>query len=78
MAKPGEVLDAPSLGVQIEFLTTTAESGGELLEFDVVGRPRGFITTAHVHPGQRERHAVIEGRMRLTSGVSRARSAPAT
>ena len=31
MAKPGDVLDAPSLGVQIEFRRTTAESGGELL-----------------------------------------------
>ena len=65
MATPGEVLDAPSLGVQIEFRTTTAESGGELLEFDVVGRPRGFITTPHIHPAQRERHEVIEGSMRI-------------
>ena len=52
MAKPGEVLDAPSLGVQIEFRSTPEESGGSLLEFDVIGRPKGFITTAHVHPGQ--------------------------
>ncbi len=68
MAKPGEVLDAPSLGVQIEFRTTTEESGGSLLEFDVIGRPKGFITTAHVHPDQTERHEVIEGRMRMKSG----------
>jgi len=68
MAKPGEVLDAPSLGVQIEFRTTTEESGGALLEFDVVGRPKGFITTPHVHPGQRERHEVIEGSMRIKRG----------
>jgi quercetin dioxygenase-like cupin family protein/uncharacterized protein YndB with AHSA1/START domain len=68
MAKPGDVLDAPSLGVQIEFRTTTAQSGGELLEFDVVGRPKGFITTPHVHPAQRERHEVIEGGMRVRRG----------
>jgi quercetin dioxygenase-like cupin family protein/uncharacterized protein YndB with AHSA1/START domain len=67
MAKPGDVLDAPSLGVQIEFRRTTEETGGELLEFDVVGRPRGFITQAHVHPGQTERHEVIEGAMRIRS-----------
>jgi quercetin dioxygenase-like cupin family protein/uncharacterized protein YndB with AHSA1/START domain len=70
MAKPGETLDAPSLGVRIEFRRTTEETGGELLEFDVVGRPRGFITQAHVHPGQTERHEVIEGSMRIkTRGV---------
>jgi quercetin dioxygenase-like cupin family protein len=68
MAKPGDVLDAPSLGVGIEFRTTTEESGGALLEFDVVGRPKGFITQPHVHPGQRERHEVIEGSMRMRSG----------
>jgi quercetin dioxygenase-like cupin family protein len=68
MAKPGEVLDAPSVGVQIEFRRTTAETGGELLEFDVVGRPRGFITQAHVHPDQTERHEVIEGAMRIKTG----------
>ena len=69
MAKPGDVLDAPSLGVQIEFRRTTAESGGELLEFDVVGRPKGFITTPHVHPSQRERHEVMEGSMRIKRGA---------
>jgi quercetin dioxygenase-like cupin family protein len=70
MAKPGDVLDAPSLGVRIEFRRTTEESGGALLEFDVVGRPKGFITQRHVHPGQRERHEVIEGAMRIkTRGV---------
>jgi quercetin dioxygenase-like cupin family protein len=70
MAKPGQVLEAPSLGVKIEFRRTTEETGGELLEFDVVGPPRGFITQAHVHPGQTERQEVIEGRMRMkTRGV---------
>jgi quercetin dioxygenase-like cupin family protein/uncharacterized protein YndB with AHSA1/START domain len=68
MAKPGDVLDAPSLGVQIEFRTTTEQSGGALLEFDVIGRPKGFITQPHVHPAQTERHEVIEGSMRIKAG----------
>ena len=72
MAKPGDVMEAPSLGVSIEFRRTTEETGGELLEFDVVGRPRGFITQTHVHPAQTERHEVIEGRMRVKlDGTSR-------
>jgi quercetin dioxygenase-like cupin family protein/uncharacterized protein YndB with AHSA1/START domain len=70
MAKPGDVLEAPKLGVRVEFRKTAAETGGELLEFDVVGRPRGFIAQAHVHPGQSERHEVIEGAMRIKLGGS--------
>jgi mannose-6-phosphate isomerase-like protein (cupin superfamily) len=63
MVKPGDVLEAPKLGVRIEFRVTAAESGGELTEFDVIGRPRGFIVQPHVHHGQSERHEVIEGSM---------------
>jgi quercetin dioxygenase-like cupin family protein len=69
MARPGEVLDVPTLGVRIEFRITTEESGGEFVEFDLVGRPRGFITVPHVHPEQSERHEVIEGRFRVRTGA---------
>ena len=68
MAKPGDVLEIPSLGVRIEFRTTAEESGGELLELEIAGRPRGFITQAHVHPEQDEWHEVIEGRLRVKVG----------
>ena len=61
-----KMLDVPSLGVRIDIRRATAE----LLEFDVVGRARGFIAQAHVHPGQSERHEVIEGTMRLKTGGS--------
>jgi mannose-6-phosphate isomerase-like protein (cupin superfamily) len=69
MAKPGDVMEIPILGIRIEFRTTTAESIGELLEFDLVGRPRGFITAAHVHPHQDEWHEVVEGRLRMKAGA---------
>jgi uncharacterized protein YndB with AHSA1/START domain/mannose-6-phosphate isomerase-like protein (cupin superfamily) len=68
MAKPGDVLDAHRLGVQVEIRRTSAETGGELVEFDVVGRARGFLTQSHVHAAQAERHEVIEGAMRLVVG----------
>lgn len=68
MAKPGDVIQAPSLGVSIEFRETTASTRGDHVEFDVVGKPRGFITQAHVHPSQTERHEVIDGRMRMKTG----------
>jgi len=69
MARSGEVLEAPTLGVRIEIRKTTEETGGELVEFDVIGRPKGIITTPHVHPNQAERHEVIEGSMRMKTGA---------
>ena len=68
MARPGEVLDVPAIGLTIEFRRTTAETGGELIEFDLVGRPSGFFTQPHVHPLQDERHEVIEGRFWMRTG----------
>jgi quercetin dioxygenase-like cupin family protein len=68
MARSGDVLDAPTLGVSIEFRRTTEETGGELVEFDLVGRPKGIITVPHVHPRQTERHEVIEGSFTMRTG----------
>jgi quercetin dioxygenase-like cupin family protein len=68
MATAGDVLEIPSIGVRVEFRTTSEQSGGEFLEFDFVGRPQGFITVPHVHPRQTERHEVIEGRFRIRTG----------
>src|SRR5918992_38006 len=65
MVKPGDVLEAAPLGVRLEIRRTAADTGGELVEFDVVGRARGFITQPHKHAKQAERHEVIEGAMRL-------------
>jgi mannose-6-phosphate isomerase-like protein (cupin superfamily)/uncharacterized protein YndB with AHSA1/START domain len=62
---PGTVLDITALGVQVEIRRTAAQTGGELIEFDVVGRARGFIAQAHVHARQVERHEVVSGSMRL-------------
>jgi mannose-6-phosphate isomerase-like protein (cupin superfamily)/uncharacterized protein YndB with AHSA1/START domain len=56
-----EVLEMPDLGVRVEI----RESTDELIEFDVVGRARGFIAAEHVHTHATERYEVIEGTMRL-------------
>ena len=42
------------------------------MEFDVVGRARGFLTRAHVHELQSERHEVISGSIRLVVDGRRA------
>lgn len=55
------VIDAPGLGLRFEI----REHRDELLEFDVAGRSRGFITQYHVHTIQSERFEVLEGTLRL-------------
>ena len=67
MIKPGDVLHAPNLGLRFEIRRTAAETGGELTEFDVVGRPRGFVAAAARAPRPPERFEVIEGSMTLTT-----------
>src|SRR3954449_9573860 len=65
MAKSGDVIEVPELGLRFEFRATAQETGGAYTEVDVIGRPKGFISSMHVHRGQTERHTVIEGAMRL-------------
>jgi uncharacterized protein YndB with AHSA1/START domain len=55
------VIDVPRLGIRFEI----RRSDAELLEFDVLGRSRGFITQYHVHTLQSEHFEVIEGTLRL-------------
>jgi mannose-6-phosphate isomerase-like protein (cupin superfamily)/uncharacterized protein YndB with AHSA1/START domain len=59
------VLDLAPLGVRVEILRTAAQTDGELLEADVVGRARGFLAQTHVHARQVERLEVLEGALEL-------------
>jgi quercetin dioxygenase-like cupin family protein/uncharacterized protein YndB with AHSA1/START domain len=68
MARQGDVLDMSPLGVRVEIRRTAAETGGELLEFDVVGNVRGFLAQPHVHTRQTERLEVIAGVLELRIG----------
>ena len=52
MANAGDVLEMEPLGCRVQLIRTAAETGGELVEFDVIGRPRGFLVQSHVHAGQ--------------------------
>ncbi len=65
MIESGSVLDVSELGVRLEIRQSSPESGGEVVEFDVVGRARGFLVGPHVHERQVERHEVISGSMRV-------------
>src|SRR5438067_1418528 len=66
MANTPESLEMDPFGMRVEFRSTGAETGGDLLELDVIGRPRGFLSQRHVHPSQVERLEVISGAMKVT------------
>jgi mannose-6-phosphate isomerase-like protein (cupin superfamily)/uncharacterized protein YndB with AHSA1/START domain len=65
MVKPGDVVEVPAIGLRFEFRETAESTGGEYVEVDVIGRPKGFIRAPHVHPGQTERHEVIAGALKV-------------
>jgi mannose-6-phosphate isomerase-like protein (cupin superfamily) len=65
MASAGDVLENPATGERIVFRRTAAETGGEALEYELRFRPQGFLVREHLHPGQSERHEVLEGRLGL-------------
>ena len=65
MAKSGDVLEMEPLGVRVTLLRTAEETNGELIEFEVSGRARGFLAQSHIHTAQTERLEVVEGVMRL-------------
>src|SRR4051812_15783025 len=65
MITTATVLETPALGVNFELRRTAADTNGELIEFDVVGRARGFLAVEHVHNHQSEHYEVIEGTMKL-------------
>jgi uncharacterized protein YndB with AHSA1/START domain/mannose-6-phosphate isomerase-like protein (cupin superfamily) len=68
MAKSGDLLEIPELGFSIKFLKTSAETGGEVLEYEVTGANRGFLRQEHVHADQTERFEPLTGSMKVVIG----------
>jgi quercetin dioxygenase-like cupin family protein len=69
MAYAGQTITNPVSGERIEFIRTAADTGGELLEFELELSPDGNVPGAHVHPEQEERFHVLEGTMKFRLGV---------
>lgn len=65
MTTKPEPLELDPFGIRVEFPDTGEETGGELLEMNVIGRPRGFLSQRHVHPSQLERLEVVSGAMKV-------------
>src|SRR3981081_3252677 len=69
MAYSGQIIENPVSGERITFRKTAADTGGELLEFDIELTPDGHVPGMHVHPAQ-------EGRFGIVSGAGRFRKRP--
>jgi quercetin dioxygenase-like cupin family protein len=68
MAQTGQRLQMEKQGLDLTFVTTSADSNGELLRVEVQVQP-GAGALKHVHPRQEERFEVLEGS--FTIGVGR-------
>jgi len=60
-----DVLEMKQLGLSVRFLRTGPDTNGEVLEMEVTGRPRGFLSQPHVHGSQVERLEVVSGAMKV-------------
>jgi mannose-6-phosphate isomerase-like protein (cupin superfamily) len=61
VARAGDVLENPATDERLVFLRAAAETGGEVLEYELEFVPRGFAARNHLHPRQEERHEVLDG-----------------
>jgi quercetin dioxygenase-like cupin family protein/uncharacterized protein YndB with AHSA1/START domain len=61
----GDVLEIRPLGITVKWVRTAEETGGEMVEMEVSGRPRGFLNQRHVHPEQVERLEVVSGTLKV-------------
>ncbi len=62
------VIENPISGERIVIRETGAQTGGELLSFDLFLPQGAHVPAAHVHPVQEERFTVVAGRMRFRLG----------
>jgi len=60
-----EVLDITALGARVVLRPAESRAEEGDVSFDVIGRPRGFVTQPHVHTTQTERFDVLAGEVRL-------------
>lgn len=61
MAHPGDEIFNPITGERIVFVWTSADTGGELLEFDDYWNRPGHRASEHVHPKMEESWEVLRG-----------------
>jgi mannose-6-phosphate isomerase-like protein (cupin superfamily) len=68
--RPGETIEAPTMGMRITCRESAASSDGEVLSFTLWMRGGAVPPPMHVHPHQEERITVTAGEVHSRSGAS--------
>jgi mannose-6-phosphate isomerase-like protein (cupin superfamily) len=68
MIRTGDTIHNPVTGERITFRATSADTDGEAVVIECAVEPAGFVCSAHVHPSQSERFAVIDGTLGMKVG----------
>jgi quercetin dioxygenase-like cupin family protein len=76
MIVAGTTIENPVTGETLVFHETSHETNGDRVVFETIVRPGGVVAAAHVHPYQEERFAVLEGRLGVKTGRTKAEYAP--
>jgi mannose-6-phosphate isomerase-like protein (cupin superfamily) len=66
--RPGEIIEAPNMGMRVRCRESGTTTGGEVLRFDLWMRGGATPPPIHVHPHQEERITVVSGSVRSRSG----------
>jgi quercetin dioxygenase-like cupin family protein len=61
MPHAGQTVENPATGERVTFVRTAADTGGELLELELVWPREGTRAPEHVHPEMEERYEVTAG-----------------
>jgi quercetin dioxygenase-like cupin family protein len=75
-ARIPHVIVNPLSGEQIVVRRTAGETGGAVLDWELLLAPGGRVPSSHAHPEQTEIFTVLEGRMRFRVGWRRLTAAP--
>ena len=75
MTEPNLIVN-PLSGEQIVILRSAAETGGQVLDWELRLAPGGRVPSSHAHPGQQETFTVLEGKMRFRVGWRRIIAGP--
>ena len=71
MGAAGRVITNPLSGERITIRRTAAQTGGSVLEWELMLAPGGRVPSSHAHPAQEECFTVLAGQMRFRVGGQR-------
>jgi quercetin dioxygenase-like cupin family protein len=71
-----QIITNPLSGEQITIQATSADTGGRVLEWELLLAPGGRVPSSHAHPEQEECFTVLAGRMRFRVAGRRVTAGP--